>query len=75
MFEKLDLTDQSFDLLTAREIVGKDKRGTLWRCECECGGEKIVPASYLRNGHTTSCGCRGKNVRQNTIHRATALGF
>lgn len=45
MFEKLDLTDQSFDLLTAREIVGKDKRGTLWRCECECGGEKIVPAS------------------------------
>lgn len=52
-----DLTNQVFGRLTAKEIVGKDKRGYLWRCECECGGEKIVPASYLRNGHTQSCGC------------------
>ena len=52
-----DLTNISFGLLTAKEIVGKDKRGCLWRCDCECGGEKIVPASYLRNGHTQSCGC------------------
>ena len=54
---KNDLTNQKFGKLTAKEIVGKDKRGYLWRCECECGGEKVVPAPYLRNGHTQSCGC------------------
>ncbi|MBE6673414.1 MAG: AP2 domain-containing protein [Ruminococcaceae bacterium] len=54
---KNDLTNVTFGRLTAKEIVGKDKRGYLWRCDCTCGGEKVVPASYLRNGHTTSCGC------------------
>lgn len=52
-----DLTNMRFGLLTAKEIVGKDRRGNLWRCECQCGGEKTVSASYLRNGHTQSCGC------------------
>lgn len=75
MFEKLDLTEQPFGLLTAKEIVGKDKRGTLWRCACECGGEKIVPATYLRNGHTTSCGCKGRNARQNTIKKGDRFGL
>lgn len=66
---KNDLTNQTFGLLTAREIVGKDKRGYLWRCECECGGEKVVPASYLRKKHTTSCGCIMKNIRDNSIKK------
>ena len=39
-----DLTEKTFDLLTAKEIVEKSKRGTLWCCECVCGGEKIVQA-------------------------------
>ena len=55
-----DLTNQKFGRLTAKEVVGKDKKGILWRCECECGGEKVVPATYLRNGHTQSCGCINK---------------
>ena len=54
---KKDISNQQFGRLTAKEIVGKDKKGYLWRCECECGGEKIVPAAYLSNGHTRSCGC------------------
>lgn len=28
-----------------------------WLCQCECGGEKVVPASQLRRLHTRSCGC------------------
>ena len=54
---KKDISNQQFGRLTAKEIVGKDKKGYLWRCECECGGEKIVPAAYLLNQHTRSCGC------------------
>lgn len=28
-----------------------------WNCQCECGNTKIIPASYLRSGGVTSCGC------------------
>ena len=64
-----ELTEKTFGLLTAKEIVGKSKRGTLWRCECSCGGEKIVPAPYLTNQHTRSCGCLVKNIRDNAIKK------
>jgi len=71
---KIDLTDMTFGLLTAKEIVGKSKQGTLWRCECDCGGEKIVPAAYLRNGHTSSCGCIVRNIRENAIKKGDRWG-
>lgn len=29
----------------------------LFRCECDCGGEKIVKMGCLKNGYTSSCGC------------------
>ena len=55
---KKDITNQKFGRLTAKEIVRTiPGKGTIWRCECECGGEKEVPAAYLLNGHTKSCGC------------------
>lgn len=55
---KKDLTNQRFGRLTAKEVVRTiPGKGSIWRCECDCGGEKEVPASYLRNGHTRSCGC------------------
>lgn len=28
-------------------------------CRCDCGTEKIVSKTLLKNGKTTSCGCRG----------------
>ena len=71
----IDLKGKRFGLLTVRESVGKDKRGYLWRCECECGGEKIVPASYLRNGHTTSCGCIVRNIKANAIKKGDRWGM
>ena len=55
---KLDLTNKVFNKLTAIEIAGKNKHNTLWRCKCECGGEKIVPTPYLTSGRTGSCGCK-----------------
>lgn len=32
----------------------------MFRCRCECGNEKDVQLSCLRNGHSTSCGCEQK---------------
>ena len=31
--------------------------GAAWLCQCVCGNERIVAASNLRSGHSTSCGC------------------
>ena len=30
-----------------------------WLCRCACGNTTIVPATDLRRGHSTTCGCRG----------------
>lgn len=50
---KKDLPDQKFRRLTAKEVVWTvSGKGNIWRCECECGGEKEVPAAYLLSGHT-----------------------
>ena len=60
----IDMKDQQFGLLTAKEFLRMEKgKGAIWRCECSCGGEKEVPAQYLRNGHTRSCGCLVKEIR------------
>lgn len=43
-------------------VVGSEVRGVNNRlahlCVCECGKEKVVTASNLRHGRSTSCGCR-----------------
>lgn len=56
----LDIAGQKFGRLTAltreheRTTGGKIK----WKCICECGKEVVVPASALKLGNTTSCGCK-----------------
>lgn len=30
---------------------------TMWLCRCDCGTERVVIGSMLRNGHSKSCGC------------------
>jgi len=57
-----DITGQVFGQLTA--LYRTDKKGAdqsyLWHCKCSCGKECDVNGSNLRNGHTTSCGCKKK---------------
>lgn len=58
MTPRFDLTGMTFGQLTVVEVSGTDKRReTLWLCNCACGGQARVPASNLRNGRTSSCGC------------------
>lgn len=40
-------------------------KDAVWLCRCDCGQEKVVRGSNLRNGSTKSCGC----IFDETIHR------
>ena len=58
MSRAIDLTGKEFGKLIVIARCGSNKCGqALWLCKCSCGNETIVPGSYLRSGHTTSCGC------------------
>ncbi len=51
-----DLAGQQFGRLTAIEVAVK-KPSVTWKCKCICGNTAEVRASYLKSGHTRSCGC------------------
>lgn len=58
----IDLTGLKFGRWTVLNYEGrrKEPRGrftTLWHCRCDCGNEKIITGSSLRNGLSLSCGC------------------
>lgn len=57
MAKQVDLTGRRFGKLLAVRIVGRKSRKTLWLCKCDCGTEKPVAQTMLRNGEAKSCGC------------------
>ena len=63
MHKPIDLTGKKFNKLTviSRAENSKDGRAR-WLCRCDCGNERIVLGKSLRNGHTQSCGCLGKEM-------------
>lgn len=63
----LDLTKQRFGRLVAQKVVGMRGSCFLWECLCDCGGITIVKVSALRSGHTTSCGCFGRERRREAV--------
>lgn len=70
-----DITGQRFGRLVALERVNS-KGASRWRCRCDCGAETTVLAASLRNGSTTSCGCRQRDAaaetgRSSATHRAS----
>lgn len=48
---------KKFGKLTAIEPSGRERRYVVWRCQCECGGERLVRSDRLAGGIITSCGC------------------
>lgn len=55
----VDLAGKRFGRLTVISPDGKSNSGQIkWKAICDCGRTKVVNGSNLRNGHTTSCGCR-----------------
>lgn len=39
-----------------------NSRYAYWNCLCDCGNIKAIRGSQLRNGDTTSCGCRSREI-------------
>ncbi len=58
----LDLTGQTFGLLTAISPTKKRRRHcVVWQCLCACGNHREVATTDLSTGDVRSCGClRGK---------------
>lgn len=60
---KNDITGQKFGKLTALYRTKLDKNGhSYWMCQCECGNQKEIASSNLKDGKTTSCGCYHKQI-------------
>ncbi|WP_251315796.1 AP2 domain-containing protein [Flintibacter muris] len=73
--KKLDLTGQKYGKLTVLTPAERINGRTAWRCRCDCGQEKVVRTSHLRDGHTTSCGCvRGEEQPRSRRERTGARG-
>ncbi len=65
----INLLGMVFKDLTVTEYIGCGNHGAKWLCLCRCGKEKQVTSTNLRNGKTTSCGCR--SIPINTRHGMT----
>lgn len=53
----VDLTGQRFGRWLVAAPLGRYEGSSYWLCLCDCGREKPVTATNLRNGKSTSCGC------------------
>ena len=59
MRNETDLIGQRFGMYTVIGVAESTPSGRRrWLCRCDCGTERIVLGANLRNGHSTSCGCR-----------------
>lgn len=66
-----DLSGQKFGKLLVlhqtEDLIQKDgRRKAMWSCLCDCGNICSVRGEYLKNGHTTSCGCYNANFNDLT---------
>lgn len=71
MSKMTDIAGEKFNSLTAIKYVGKNKHGQpMYEFICDCGKTIITRVSYVKIGHTKSCGClKIKNTKiANTIH-------
>lgn len=56
----IDLTGQTFDLLTVIGQAEKQGRNYMWHCVCKCGNKHKASTNNLRRGSVRSCGCLRK---------------
>lgn len=58
-----NIIGRRFGRLLVVENLNINSHGSkLHRCICDCGKTKDVPISYLKSGHTKSCGCLVKEM-------------
>lgn len=59
----LNLVGRRFGRLTVIARAGSRYGQSAWLCRCDCGTEKVITASNLKN-NTVSCGCYQKRWHQ-----------
>ena len=77
----IDLTGKQFGLLRVVAIHpervrhGKARKAisVLWLCVCDCGAERVVYGSNLRQGFTVSCGCRSREKTRSAAKNTATL--
>lgn len=58
MGKLIDLTGKKFNKLTVLGLGERNSCGQLqWECRCDCGNIVFATTTYLKSGHTKSCGC------------------
>lgn len=65
------MVSKKFGKLLILESVGFNKFSQrLFKCKCDCGIEKVINASSIKNGSIISCGCHlGNKKRINAINK------
>ena len=66
-----DLTNRRFGKLTAIRPQRTNTGLCGWLCRCDCGKETVVRTTALTSGHTKSCGCYAKHLRENGVPHTT----
>lgn len=49
------------------EELSKEKHRAQWVCKCDCGNIITTSSKCLREGKTTSCGCRSRSIGEDNI--------
>ncbi len=63
-----DLTGQKFNRLTVIELGERNKSGQIqWKCKCDCGNVVLATTTYIKTGHTKSCGCLNREKASNRL--------
>lgn len=57
-----NLTGQKFSRLLVLAEMPKRGSNRYWLCQCNCGAEKEIQMSLLKNGNTQSCGCLNREL-------------
>ena len=63
MSKIMDLLGRKFGRLTVISRAESKGGKAYWNCQCDCGKETVVYGSYLRTGHTKSCGCYNEDKK------------
>lgn len=64
------MVGQRFGRLVVLAVDSKDANYMVfWYCRCDCGNNKVIVGTRLRNGKTKSCGCL---AREQAASRAKA---
>lgn len=63
-----DLTGKKFNRLIVLGLGERNSNNQIqWKCKCECGNIVLATTTYLKTGHTKSCGCYNRESASNRL--------